>query len=138
MKLKKNIFYLLICLTAILSACITTTTKVKNPEFTDQAKVESELMTLIKAEHININGKEITTNNKTSTELEVSIINGQNIPASNDQQKALEKSIAVCIKKNLRTPNAFDSYKVLLVKKTESNGVKSQNFTGNTFNVSEL
>jgi starvation-inducible outer membrane lipoprotein len=138
MKLKKNNFYLLISLAAMLSGCTMKTTKVKNPEFIDLAKVQNELTNLIKAENFNLNGKEITTNKKTSTELEVSITNGQDIPAASDQQKALEKSIAVCIKKNLKNPNEFDSYKILLVKKTEGNGVKVQKFTGNTFKVSEL
>jgi hypothetical protein len=95
-------------------------------------------MNLVKAENVNLDGKEIITNNKTSTELDVRIINGQNLPTTSDQQKALEKSIAACIKKNLKTSNEFDSYNVMLVKKTESNGVKLEKLTSNTFKVSEL
>jgi low affinity Fe/Cu permease len=138
MKLRKTHHYLLIYFTAILLSCTTTTTKIKNPEFSDQAKVQNELSSLVKAENINLSGKEIIINKKSSSELEVSIINGQNIPSDNDKQKAFEKLIAVCIKKNLKNPNEFESYKILIVKKTENNGVKNQSWTGNTFKASDL
>jgi hypothetical protein len=138
MNFKKNAFCLIICLTAILFSCTTTTTRIINPIFIDQTKFQNELNSIVKAENINVQGKEITKNIMTSTELEVSITNGLNIPTGQDQQKVLEKSIAQCIKKNLKDPNEFDSYKILFIEKIGKDGTTKKSWTGNTFKPSEL
>ncbi|HEV8285498.1 MAG TPA: hypothetical protein VGQ09_14385 [Chitinophagaceae bacterium] len=51
-------------------------------------KVEKELTSLVSSENINLDGKEITKNKKTISELEVSITNGHNIPTTDDEIKA--------------------------------------------------
>jgi hypothetical protein len=137
MKTTKTKPYLLICL-AVLSSCTFTTTKTKNPIFSDEAKVSNELTSIIKAENINLNGKEITTNNKTASELEVSITNGINIPNSENQRKAFGKSIGTIIKSNLKDPNEYDTYKVLFVTKEETANVTKRNWVGNVFSSREL
>ena len=138
MKLRRTNSFLVICFTAALLSCTTTTTKIKTPEFSDQVKVQQELNSIVKAENVNLNGTEITTKNISTSELEVSIINGQNLPVNKDQQKAFEKLIAICIKKNLKNQNQFESYKVLLVKRAESNGATNQSWIGTSFKASEL
>ncbi|MET4083372.1 hypothetical protein ABIB40_003343 [Pedobacter sp. UYP30] len=138
MKLTKNTFYQIICLTTMLFSCTMTTANVKNPVFIDNNKFQNALTSLVTAENINLQGKEVTKNKKTSTELTVSITNGKNIPTSDDQQKVLEKSIAQCIKKNLKDPNEFDSYTILLVKTIKNDGTTKRSWVGNVFKSSEL
>jgi hypothetical protein len=137
MKIKKTKLYLLLCV-AVLSSCTFTTTKTKDPIFSDGAKVSNELTSIIKAENINLNGKEITTNNKTTSELEVSISNGINIPNTENQRNAFGKSIGTIIKSNLKDPNQYDTYKVLFVTKEETANVTKRNWVGNVFSSREL
>jgi uncharacterized alkaline shock family protein YloU len=115
-----------------------TTTKTKTPGITDMGKFQQELTSIVKAENIHFTGKEITKNNKVTSELEVSITNGQNIPANDDDRKALGKSIAKTIKSNLEDSNEFDIYKVLFVTKVESAGGTKRNWVGNVFSSKEL
>jgi hypothetical protein len=122
----------------MVTSCSITTTKIKDPVFNDNDKIEKELKSLVNPEHINLNGKEITTNKKTTSELEISIINGSNIPTTDEERTALEKSIAKCIKRNLKYPNEFDTYRVLFVSSVESGGVTTRTSTGDVFNSTEL
>jgi hypothetical protein len=138
MMLAKTRSLLFICFAALLASCTITSTKTKDPVFTDMKKVQQELTGLVTAENINLDGKEITTNKKTRSELEISITNGQNIPTSEDDRKTLGKSIATVVKSNLKNPNEFDTYKVLFVTKVESEGVTKRNWVGNTFSSTEL
>lgn len=128
----------IICLVILATSCTLTTTKRKDPVFNDMGKVEKELTSLVTSENINLNGKEISTNKKATSELEVSITNGQNIPNSDDEIKSLGKSIATTIKKNLKDPNEFDTYKVLFITKVESGGASKRTWVGNVFSLSEL
>jgi hypothetical protein len=137
MKITKTKLYLLFCV-ALLSSCTFTTTKTKNPNFIDEAKVSNELTSIIKAENINLNGKEIKINNKATSELEVSIINGINIPNTEDQRKAFGKSIGTIIKSNLKDPNEYETYKVIFVTKEETANVTKRNWVGNVFSAKEL
>jgi len=85
--------------TMLFASCTTTTTRTKNPTFnkpTDSLQVD--LNKLVSCEGINLAGREITTNGKTSSELEIGITNGQNIPADQNQMDNLGKQIAVVIK----------------------------------------
>jgi hypothetical protein len=134
----KTKLLLFICITALLASCTITTTKAKGPVFSDMGKVQNELANLVKAENINLNGKEITTNKKTTSELEVAVTNGTNIPINEDERKALGKSIATSIKRNLKDPNEFDKYTVLFVTKIENGNVTKRNWVGNAFNSIEL
>ena len=61
----------------------------------------------------NINGVEITTNGKKSTELDIDILNGINIPKDGSQMKAFAKSIGLQVKRELKNQNDFDVYKIL-------------------------
>jgi hypothetical protein len=112
--------------------------KVKDPVFNDMSKVQNELTSLLKAEGIKLKGKEITKDKNTTSELEVSITNGQNIPSGNDQRKAFGKSIAGTIKNNLKDPNEYDTYQVLFEIKTENGGVTKSNLVEDIFSSTEL
>jgi hypothetical protein len=138
MTLMKTKCHLLFGLTALLASCTLTTTRMKDPIFIDSGKVEKELTSMVRAEHINLSGKEITSNGKTSTELEVAITNGTNVPKGDNERKSLEKSIAASVKNNLKDPNAYDKYTVLFVTKETSGAVTKRNWVGDAFSVKEL
>jgi len=138
MKSKTNQLLLFICLITIHLSCTRTTREAHHPVFTNQAQAESELVGLAEAENINLSGIQSTTNGQVSTELEVAVINGMDLPLNADQQNALQKSIASSIRRNLQDSNQFDIYKVLFVEKTESNGLTKSKSTGRSFEVSEL
>ena len=132
---KTNLF---VSAAILLVSCTVTTTKTKDPVFTDMSNVQKELVTLVKAENINLSGEEITTNKKTTSELQVAITNSINIPAGDQERKALGKSIATSIKRNLIDPNEFDKYTVLFVTKVENGGVTKRNWVGDVFSSTEL
>jgi hypothetical protein len=110
----------------------------KDPIFIDSGKVEKELTSMVRAEHINLSGKEITSNGKTSTELEVAITNGTNVPKGDNERKSFEKSIAASVKNNLKDLNAYEKYTVLFVTKETSGAVTKRNWVGDVFSVKEL
>ena len=134
----KTKLLLFVYIATMLSSCTMTTTKTKDPVFTDMSKVQNELVSLVKAENINLNGKEITTNKKTTSELEVAITNGINIPTGDGERRSLGKSIATSIKRNLKDPNEYDKYTVLFVKKVESGIATNRNWVGDVFSSTEL
>jgi starvation-inducible outer membrane lipoprotein len=138
MLMTKTKSLLFICIAFLLTSCTVTTTKTKEPVFNDIGKVENELVTLVKADNINLNGKEITVNKNTTTELEVAITNGANIPNDDNERKTLGKSIATRIKTNLKDPNEYDKYTVLFVTKVESGAVTKTNSVGDIFSSKEL
>ena len=131
-------FNCILCLSILLTSCAVTTTKQKDPIFENIQKVDMELTSLVKAEHINLAGTETTKNKKITTELQVEITNGQNIPENEEERKALGKSIAATVKKNLKDPNQFDSYTVLFITKVENSVATKRHWVGNVFSSSEL
>jgi hypothetical protein len=122
----------------ILLSCTMSNTKTKDPVISDMSTVQNELTNLVKAENINLNGKEITTNNKTTSELEVSITNGVSIPTNDTERKALGKAIATSIKRNLKDPNEYDKYTVLFVTKVESDAGTKRDWEGDSYSSTEL
>lgn len=62
MTLAKTKSQLLIGITILFVSCTRTTTKTKDRVFTDTDKVKKELISIIRAEHINLAGKEIASN----------------------------------------------------------------------------
>jgi len=127
----------LICFIMLLTGCTFTTTKIKDPVINDMNQLQKELVSLVIAENINLAGKEITKNNRATSELEISITNGQNIPKSDDERYFLGKLIAKMVKTHLRDSSQFDFYKVLFVSKGED-GVTKHNWTDYKFNAQEL
>jgi hypothetical protein len=138
MPLTKTNSYLLIFISVFIVGCTIKTTKIKDPVFKDMNKFQKELAGLVTAENVNFSGKETTTNKKASSSLEVSITNGQNIPISEDERRALAKSIATVIKTNLKDSTEFGTYMILFVIKVENGGVTKRNWVGNIFTSKEL
>ena len=116
-----------------------TTTKTKPPVFgipTEQ--LQKDLNQLVSCEDVNLDGKEVKTNGKIDSELEIDIVNGQNIPADDDQMISLGKSIASELKKSLKDQNQYNNYKVLFVKKQTDGGVSQRSWRGKIFKSEEL
>lgn len=135
---RKTKLNLIIITFATLIACTFTTTRIKNPEFQDNNKLKSEIELITTAEAINIGGKEIEKSNQTTTELFVEIINANELPKNQENQKKTQKNIALLIKKNLKNPLKYDNYKIsFIVKKGNNIATKKMTFT-NTFYDNEL
>src|SRR5258705_8626139 len=101
-KLAKQSIFILLVLIA-LSSCTVATTKRKDPVFTiDIAAVGKELHNVVISEHINLDGKIVTTNKKSTSQLEISIANGENIPPDDNEMESLRKTIASIVKKDLQ------------------------------------
>ena len=135
-KMKK--FILFSFLAFLIAGCTFTTTRPRQPVFGDINKVEQELNRMVSAENINIAGKEITRNKETNAEIEVSIINGSNIPSNDEERKALGRSIGGVIKRNLQDQSQFDTYQILFVEKRGNGAVRETNYVGNIFSEKEL
>jgi len=119
--------------------CTTTTTKTKNPTFSKSTdSLQVDLNKLVSCQGINLDGKEITTNGKATTELEIDITNGQNIPADENQMTSLGKQIASEIKEALQDKAQYQTYKVLFITRTENAGVTSRTWKGKVFKSEEL
>jgi len=133
-----NISGFVVFVSLLIAGCTFTTTKTKDPVFNDQAKVQQELTRLVSAENINLDGKEISTNGKSESELEISITNGTDIPSGGEERKSLGKSIATTVKKNLKDVSEFNIYKVLFVTEVQTGASTKRSWVGNTFISSEL
>jgi protein involved in ribonucleotide reduction len=118
--------------------CTRTTIKEKIPILKNVDQTERELLALVKAGNINLNGKEIISGKNISSELEVSIINGQNIPTKDKERKTLARLIASCVKRNLLHLDEYDKYSIIFLRKTVSEGVISQTWVKETFSSGEL
>src|SRR6185312_9518903 len=128
-----KVLSLVTAITLIVS-CTTTTTKTKNPVFSKPTNsLQVDLNKLVSCEGINLDGKEINTDGKINTELEIDITNGQNIPTDENQMNDLGKRIAVEIKEALQDKAEYQTYKVLFITKTESAGVTSRTWKGKIF-----
>jgi len=133
-----KVLSLVTAITLIVS-CTTTTTKTKNPVFSKPTNsLQVDLNKLVSCEGINLDGKEINTDGKINTELEIDITNGQNIPTDENQMNDLGKHIAVEIKEALQDKAEYQTYKVLFITKTESAGVTSRTWKGKIFKAEEL
>jgi len=137
---KKHLTPVIILLsTAFFICCTSTITKRKDPVFNIEiSSVQTALNKIVICENINLAGKEITTDGKVTSELEVSIVNGQSIPTDEDQMKDLGKLIAWGLKKSLKDQNEYNKYIVLFVTKVTDGGVTKRNWKGNEFKSEEL
>lgn len=130
---------LILLMAFIIVSCTMTTTKTKTPLFnksTDSLQVD--LNKLVSCNGINIDGKEITINGKVSSELEIDINNGQNIPSDENQKKNIEKQIAVIVKQALQDKSEYNTYKILFVTKKGNGAVTQTTSEGRIFKSEEL
>lgn len=133
------LLFALLSYSVFFVSCTTTITKVKDPAFSLEIKtIQADLKKIVTCQHINLNGKEVTSEGKTTSELEISIINGKNIPTDNTQLRTLGKTIASDIKKSLKDPNEYSKYKVLFVTVVENAGLTKKAWKSDEFASAEL
>jgi len=129
----------IVFISIIFIKCTTTVSKTKDPTFNVEVKtIQSDLKKIVTCENINLSGKEITSDGKVNSELEISITNGKNIPTDDLELKALGKQIASDIKKSLKDSNEYNKYTVLFVTVTTDSGVTKRHWKGNDFKSEEL
>jgi hypothetical protein len=128
---------LFLAFTLFLSSCTITTTK--DPQFVfDTGTILNNLSTLVTCESVNVNGTQTKKSNQTTSELEIDIINGKNIPSNEDSMTSLGRSIASQIKLELKDSGSYNTYKVLFVIKKVDGIVTTTNYTGHVFSSGEL
>jgi hypothetical protein len=128
-----------VSLMVILAACTTTVTKIKDPIFAISTdSLAADLNKLVKCERFKGKGKEVTTGNATSSDLEVDVINGKKIPEDKDSIAVLAHSIASAIKNSLKDKNEFDTYTVLFMKVQQSSTLTTRTWRGRKFKSAEL
>jgi hypothetical protein len=124
---------------SLFAGCKMTTTRIKNPVFSvDTNILQGELAKLISCENINVAGKEINTNGKINSQLEIDITNGQNIPIDKEQMIALGKSIAKVFKNDLKDQKEYNTYQVLFITKQVNGNVTQKDWKGKIFKLEEL
>ncbi len=100
----------------LIFSCTFYSTKSKMPNFkVESSKMEENLKTLVTCENVDVRGVEIKVNEKVSTEFQVSIINGSNIPTDDNKLKSLGKSIDSLYRQELSNVNEFNTFKVFFV-----------------------
>ena len=123
----------------LFAACTTTITKTKNPEFgIPMDSLAGQINGLVTSQHVNLDGKQITTNGKDSSALEVDIINGRDIPQDDDHMKALGRSIAVDVHNALKDKNEYRAFLVLFVKVDSGSAVTKRSWSGFAYPAVEL
>ena len=87
----------------IIEGCTKTTTREKNPEVkVDLQILDENLKKLIDFQHANISGVEKITNAKTTTELQLRITNGINLPTGSSELEKLANTIAAQLRQELK------------------------------------
>jgi hypothetical protein len=126
-------------LLTLLAACTFTTKRIKNPRFTSSAdSLSLPISQYVSCEHINLDGKEVTSNGKTTSEMEIDIINGKNVPTDTARMRSLGRSIASIVRSGLQDVDEYDQYKVLFMK-VESTGIETKRtWTGMSYRADEL
>ena len=129
----------ILLLFVFISSCNFTTTKTRKPVFIiDTNLVGKKLDSLIACENFNINGTEIITNKKSTSEIEISTINCRDVPQNNDEMAGLAATIASEIKKHLKDSTQYDTYKVLFIIKKTDGVVTKTNSKSYVFGAKDL
>lgn len=126
--------YAIIGLLCFLTACTTTITKLKDPEFAVPVdSLADEIHGVVASQHINVVGKTITTNGKDSTALEITVINGKDIPQDQTQEKALGRAIAVDVHGALKDKNEYKALLVIFMKVDSGETITKKTWTAFEF-----
>jgi hypothetical protein len=129
-------------LLTLLPACTFTTKRTKIPQFTSSTdslnSLGRQIGQFVSCEHINLDGNEITANGKTSSELEIDIINGKNVPADTARMRSLGESIASVVRSGLQDVDEYDSYQVLFMTVESTSVGTKRKWTGMTYKAEEL
>ena len=124
---------------ALLVGCTTTIKKRKDPVFNVSTdSLNAGLVNLVTCEHITLDGEDINTNGKDSSELEIDLINARNIPKSDDSLRAFGRPIALLMKNALKDRNEYDRLSVYFVQTDTSAVVVKRNWKGFIFPSTDL
>jgi hypothetical protein len=115
------------------------TTKSIDPVFTMSLdSISRDINTIIFTPEANINGKQISSNGNTRTELIINLINPNDLPSDTSEQNTLGQNIATLLKHALKDPNSFTDYKVLFTRKVIDGSTTKSNYTGYSYKSSAL
>jgi hypothetical protein len=98
----------------------------------------SKLSRVVRFEHINLSGKEITSQSKTNSELEIDVINPANTPVDESGTIVICKELASVIKQTLLDKHEFDDYLVLLVNQKTNGNEVTGDWKGHKFKSEDL
>jgi hypothetical protein len=124
---------------AALTACTTTIKKRKDPVFavpTDS--LVAGLNSIVTCQHFNLDGEDISVNGKDSSELEIDVINGKDIPNDNDSMKVLGQPIAALLKNALKDKGEYDRFSVYFVKVDSGSVVTKRSWVGHKYPAASL
>ena len=135
---------LLALISTLIVGCVTTT-KTKNPVFavsTDSLNVSLTNVLLLhhvdSCKNINLDGEEKTTNGYASSEMNIKITNGKNIPTDEKQMTELEKQIALVVRNSLSNKNEYGTYNIYIVTKKDDGGISLKTYKEQTFDLKDL
>lgn len=100
--------------------------------------ISRDINSIIFAPESNVNGKQISSNGKTLTELIFNHINPNDLPTDTTEQKILGQHIATLLKHALKDPNSFTDYKVLFTRKVTDGSTTKSNYAGYSYKSSAL
>jgi hypothetical protein len=132
----KTLSYLFLLSFFIICSCKTTVNKPLAAEFNDLGKFQDEFSTLVVAEGINLEGSAIEADDKTSTEINLTITNGKDLPTDPEAQKSVGRTLAATVKKHLKNKEQFEIYKVRFQQHLED--PSKVNWIQNIFKSTEL
>lgn len=122
----------------IMAACTYTTTRVKPPVFAESTdSLAARLNELVTCRHFHVDGREVTTNGKKQTELELDVMNGKDIP-DGDAMVSLARKLGSEVKKALKDTGEYEQYKILFMKVKETNALTERTWKGKVFKSAEL
>jgi hypothetical protein len=119
--------------------CTTTIRKPKPPGYAIAPdSLQAQINRIVSCQTIHLDGAEIITNGKSSSELEIDIVNGNSVPEDTSRMKALGHAIAADVKKALQESDEYDTYRVLFVKVETGEGLVKRTWKGNIFRSGDL
>jgi hypothetical protein len=125
--------------TAFLSGCTFTTTQPKEPVFTTgKDSILKQLNNTVRCENFNVYGSAIVSNGNKSSQLEIDVINGKNIPGNDTTMIRVAKQLALLVKQYLKDKNEYDTYKVLFIKQSFEHGITKRSWRGQSFTNKDL
>ncbi len=126
-------------LMVLLISCTTTITRTKQPVFSVSTdSLDVDLSRIVSCENINVGGKDIVTNGRDSTVLEIDIINGKSIPGYDSGMIPLARDIASKVKGALQDKDQYRSYAVIFLKRETTGAVTKSSWTGKVFSSDEI
>lgn len=122
-----------------ITACHYTKTYTKSPTF--RASTDSlgeSIMKLVACQKINLDGKEINTDGRDRTALNIEILNPGDVSSNTDSLHTLGKEIAVVIKDGLTDPKSFEVLNVIFINQKTTGGMSISSNRGFEYQADTL